>query len=118
MVTVPLSLINSTISCKDAESVQEVWSFLQQHFQDFDIVLLDEIGLACHYGLIPHSELIELLENRTKSDVVLMGPGLSKAVMDLAEQVTSLKTPSSPMSAVDFSTTAQCQDARRKLAAM
>jgi len=59
---------------------------------EYDIVILDEINVALHYGLIKLADIIELLENRPPDiEIVLTGRYAPKEVIKKADLVTEFK---------------------------
>lgn len=58
---------------------------------EFDIVILDEINIAVHFGLIDVKEVIEAIEHRPRHlDVVLTGRYAKSELVDLADLVTEM----------------------------
>ena len=59
---------------------------------EYDIVILDEINVALHYGLIKLADIIELLENRPPDiEIVLTGRYAPKEIIKKADLVTEFK---------------------------
>jgi cob(I)alamin adenosyltransferase len=55
-------------------------------------VILDEINVALHYGLIKLADIIELLENRPPDiEIVLTGRYAPKEIIKKADLVTEFK---------------------------
>ncbi|MEW5805756.1 MAG: cob(I)yrinic acid a,c-diamide adenosyltransferase [Acidobacteriota bacterium] len=58
----------------------------------YDIVILDEINVAVHLGLIPFSEVKRLIELKPSSlHLILTGRNARKALINLADMVTEMK---------------------------
>ena len=58
----------------------------------YKLIILDEINVVLHYGLINESDVIEMLKNRNKqTEVVLTGRNASQAVVKLADLVTEMR---------------------------
>lgn len=58
----------------------------------YDLVILDEINLALHYGLLSAEELIDLLKNRPAGvEVILTGRHAPVKIMKIADLVTEMK---------------------------
>ena len=59
---------------------------------NFDIVILDEVNVAVHLGLLSAKDLIEVLrEKPSKVEVVLTGRYASKEIIDIADLVTEMR---------------------------
>ncbi|GAB6184160.1 cob(I)yrinic acid a,c-diamide adenosyltransferase [Thermodesulfovibrio hydrogeniphilus] len=59
---------------------------------DFDLVILDEINLAVHLGIISEDELIKVLKEKASNvEVVLTGRGASQKLIEIADLVTEMK---------------------------
>ncbi len=62
------------------------------HSGEYDVVILDEINVALHYGLIKVADIIEFLENRPPDiEIVLTGRYAPKEVIKKADLVTEFK---------------------------
>jgi cob(I)alamin adenosyltransferase len=58
----------------------------------YSLVVLDELSLAIKLGLIPEREVLDFLQNRpAQVDVILTGPDMPPAILDLADQITELR---------------------------
>ena len=59
--------------------------------KDFDLIILDEVIVACTFGLIPIEQVLELIEKRPPdSDMVLTGRGAPQCLIDIADLVTEM----------------------------
>ena len=59
---------------------------------EYDIVVLDEVNLAIHYGMFTAAELIEVLDKRDqKVEVVLTGRYADISLIEKADLVTEMK---------------------------
>jgi cob(I)alamin adenosyltransferase len=59
---------------------------------EYDIVVLDEVNLAVHYGMFTADELIEVLDKRhQKVEVVLTGRYAHSSLIEKADLVTEMK---------------------------
>ncbi|MFA6475067.1 MAG: cob(I)yrinic acid a,c-diamide adenosyltransferase [Patescibacteria group bacterium] len=57
-----------------------------------DVLILDEITSAVHYGLLPIEELVDFLDNRHReTEVVLTGAEAHPALFNLADLVTVMQ---------------------------
>jgi cob(I)alamin adenosyltransferase len=58
---------------------------------DYDIVILDEINIATHYGLISVQEVIDLIKSRAPGvELVLTGRYADEKVLEHADLVTEM----------------------------
>lgn len=78
----------------ESASLQRLW----QHTQDvvlqgkYALVVLDELSLAIKLGLIPQNEVLTLLENRPAHiDIILTGPEMPPALLEVADQITEIR---------------------------
>jgi len=59
--------------------------------EEYDIVILDEMNVAVDYGLIPLSDLLQLIDSKPKSvELILTGRNAKSEVMDKADLVTEM----------------------------
>ncbi len=57
-----------------------------------DLVILDEIGIALHFGLVPLEEVLRLLDERPPSvELVLTGRKMPEEVLARADLVTEMR---------------------------
>lgn len=78
----------------ECAALQDLWSHTQLLVNkgQYSLVVLDELSLAVHLGLIPLGEVVTLLEERPGHvDVTLSGPHMPAVIMDMADQVTELR---------------------------
>jgi len=60
--------------------------------RDFDIVILDEVNIAMHLGLLSVKDLIEALRKKpSQVEVVLTGRYAPKRLTDMADLVTEMR---------------------------
>ncbi len=75
-------------------ALQTLWQHTQSEVRagKYDLVVLDELSLAIHLGLIAEAEVVALLQERPKSmDMILTGPEMPQSILDIADQVTQLR---------------------------
>lgn len=59
---------------------------------DYDLVVLDEINVACDFGLVPTAEVLELIKAKPAPlELVLTGRGAPQALLDAADLVTEMR---------------------------
>lgn len=58
---------------------------------EYDIVILDEINMAVDYGLIPLSDVLELIDSKPETvELILTGRNAKAEIMDRADLVTEM----------------------------
>lgn len=75
-------------------AVRQVWEFSARRLLEgeVDLMVLDELGLAIALGYLEAGEVVASLERRPHQvDVILTGPAIPPALMEMADQVTELR---------------------------
>ncbi len=75
-------------------SLLKLWQHTQKVVEEekYSLVVLDELSLAINFGLIPVSEVLAFLEKRPAHvDIILTGPEMPQAILDVADQVTEIR---------------------------
>ena len=78
----------------EADSLRSLWQYTQKVVSDgqYSLVVLDELSLAIHFGLIPENEVVAFIEQRPPEvDLILTGPEMPRSLLDLADQVTEVR---------------------------
>ncbi|MGF1602666.1 MAG: P-loop NTPase family protein [Thermosynechococcaceae cyanobacterium] len=78
----------------EMQALQDLWHQTQVSVVkgDYSMVILDELSLAIHWGLIPEAEVLELIQQRPRHiDMILTGPNMPTALINEADQVTELR---------------------------
>lgn len=87
--------INTTPSDADEiAAVQALWAYTRQVVAagTYSLVVLDELSLAIQFGLIPEADVLDFIHQRPRQlDVILTGPEMPSAILDLADQITELR---------------------------
>jgi cob(I)alamin adenosyltransferase len=80
----PRCIDTSELEPSEMESLQELWVYTKNAVLtgSHAMVVLDELSLAIHLGLIPEAEAVEL---------ILTGPEMPRSLLDEADQVTELR---------------------------
>ena len=76
------------------QAVQEIWTYSREQLLKgrLDQLVLDELGLAIELGYLALEEVLETLGGRPSNlDVIVTGPAIPAALMDMADQVTELR---------------------------
>lgn len=81
-----------------AEAEQLALAELWQHTQTvvtqgkYSLVVLDELSLAINLGLISEAEVLQFIQQRpSQIDLILTGPDMPQAILDIADQITELR---------------------------
>lgn len=77
----------------DVQYAQEGFSLAKKAIQnkEYDIVILDEINLAVDYGLIPLSDLLQLMDSKPETvELILTGRNARPEIIDRADLVTEM----------------------------
>ena len=78
---------------RDAAKAVEAWQRVRTEvFSDsYDLVVLDEINLALHYGFVPIQDVLELLKTKPERlHIILTGRYAPEEIVDIADTVTSM----------------------------
>ena len=77
----------------DTRLAREGFAIAEEAFrkQVYDIVILDEINLAVDYGLLPLSDLLQLIDSRPETvELILTGRNAPPEVLEKADLVTEM----------------------------
>jgi len=59
---------------------------------EYDLVVLDEVNVAIHFGLIETEQVLKVLKNRTPGvEVVLTGRYAPEELVEIADLVTEMR---------------------------
>ena len=78
----------------EIRSIEQLWHYVQNTVREgrYALVILDELSLAVNLGLIPEAELLALIDSKPHHlDIILTGPSMSPAILDVADQVTEIR---------------------------
>ncbi|HBL61787.1 MAG TPA: P-loop NTPase family protein [Cyanobacteria bacterium UBA8803] len=81
------------------QALIELWQYTQNVVLagKYSLVVLDELSLAIHFGLIPLAEVLAFLEQRPSYvDIILTGPQMPQALLDIADQITEVRRSHQP----------------------
>ncbi len=84
---------------REQRSITDLWQYTQNVvYQDrYDLVVLDELSVAMNFNLIAQAEVLEFLRKRPSHiDVILTGPDVPEAILDVADQITELRRSHQP----------------------
>ncbi len=69
------------------------------HDEEVDMLILDEVNVAVHFGLVPPEQLLELVASKPADmELILTGRHARPEVVRLAEYVTEMKAKKHPYS--------------------
>jgi cob(I)alamin adenosyltransferase len=78
----------------ETAALLELWEYTQDVVSQnlYSLVVLDELSLAIRLGLISEQEVLSFLKNRpSQMDVILTGPEMPEAILEIADQITELR---------------------------
>ena len=78
----------------ETQSLHKLWQHTQNVVREskYSLVVLDELSLAIHFGLISETEVLEFLAKRPSNvDIILTGAEMPKSILDLADQITEIR---------------------------
>lgn len=88
------SIKGGDVTLAEREAIAGLW----QHAEDasmqgrYSLVVLDELSLAIQFGLISEAAVVNFLQQRPPQvDVILTGPDMPEALLEIADQVTEFR---------------------------
>lgn len=84
---------------EESQALKQLWEYTQDVVSQgkYSLVVLDELSLAIHFGLIPEAEVLEFLQTRPSHvDLILTGPHTPQAILDIADQITEIRRSHQP----------------------
>lgn len=78
----------------ERQALMQLWQYTQEVVCEgkYSLVVLDELSLAMNFGLIPQDEVLAFLKKRPSHvDIILTGPQMPKAILDIADQITEIR---------------------------
>jgi cob(I)alamin adenosyltransferase len=79
----------------EREAIQALWNHIEAHKSKYNLLLLDEIGLAVSLGLITEDQLLKLLKEKPPhQEITLIGQKIPDSVRSLASQWSEISRPS------------------------
>lgn len=83
----------------ETQALQKLWEHTQKVVCEgkYSLVVLDELSLAIHFGLISETEVLGFLAKRPDHiDIILTGPEMPKSILDIADQITEIRRSHQP----------------------
>lgn len=90
----PRCITSAELEAHELEALQALWQHTQTvvNAGRYALVVLDELSLAIKLGLIAEAEVLAFLQNRPMQvDVILTGPDMPPAILEIADQITELR---------------------------
>jgi len=90
----PRCIDTPELEATEMQAMQELWHHTQTAIASgtYALVILDELSLALHLGLIPEADVLSLIEQRPRHiDMILTGPNMPPSLLDVADQITELR---------------------------
>jgi cob(I)alamin adenosyltransferase len=84
---------------EESKSLMQLWQYTQDVVEEgkYSLVVLDELSLAIHFGLIPQDEVLAFLKRRPGHvDIILTGPEMPQVILDVADQITEIRRSHQP----------------------
>ena len=78
----------------ETRSIAQLWEYVQKAVRSgsYALIILDELSLAVNLGLIPEAEVLALIDSKPHDlDIILTGPSMPPAILDVADQVTEIR---------------------------
>lgn len=78
----------------ERQALMRLWQYTQDVVSEgkYSLVVLDELSLAINFGLIPQEEVLAFLKQRPSHvDIILTGPKMPQAILDVADQITEIR---------------------------
>jgi cob(I)alamin adenosyltransferase len=75
-------------------ALRDLWQHTQTTVAQgkYSLVVLDELSLAINFGLISEAEVLNFVQQRpSQVDLILTGPDMPPAILDIADQITELR---------------------------
>jgi len=95
----PRCIDTAQIDDLEAYSLKELWRRTQEVVlqSKYDMVVLDELSLAINFGLIAEADVLNFINQRPQHvDIILTGPEMPQAILDIADQITELRRSHQP----------------------
>jgi len=90
----PRGIDKADLDQLETRSIAQLWEYVQNVVREgrYALVILDELSLAVNLGLIPETEVLALIHNKPHNlDIILTGPSMPPAFLDIADQVTEIR---------------------------
>lgn len=69
----------------------EFWEGATENLDDYDLILIDEVGPGINWGVIPEEMILEFIENKPKNmELILTGRDFPESVKEKADYVSEI----------------------------
>jgi cob(I)alamin adenosyltransferase len=90
----PRCIDTPQLDAAETDALLQLWQHTQKTVLEgqYSLVVLDEVSLAINFGLLPEKEVLAFLEKRPSDvDIILTGPDMPPAILDVADQITEIR---------------------------
>lgn len=90
----PRCIDSPELDAIEAQALQSLWQHTKTVVDrgEYALVVLDELSLAIEFGLIAEADVLAFLRDRpSQVDVILTGPRMPEAILEIADQITELR---------------------------
>ncbi|MFQ4137037.1 P-loop NTPase family protein [Nodosilinea sp. PGN35] len=90
----PRCIHDPQVSPSERQAILDLWAHTKAVVARgrYGLIVLDELSLAVHYGLIPTQDVVDFLAQRPPQvDVILTGPDMPGPLLTVADQVTEFR---------------------------
>ncbi len=79
------------INEEDSKIIKEGLDFLEKNFENYDVIILDEINVVLKMGLIKTKKILDIIKKLGQREIILTGRGAPKEIKKVADLVTNFK---------------------------
>ncbi|MEG3862311.1 P-loop NTPase family protein [Microcoleus sp. herbarium12] len=90
----PRCIDKADLDESETRSIAQLWEYVQNVASSgtYALIILDELSLAVNLGLISEAEVLALINSKPQDlDLILTGPSMPPAILDVADQVTEIR---------------------------
>jgi cob(I)alamin adenosyltransferase len=96
---VPRCIDTPHLDEQETEALKQLWDYTQNAVlsEKYSLVVLDELSLAINFELVDQEEVLAFLKQRPPHvDVILTGPDMPSALLEIADQITEIRRSHQP----------------------
>ncbi len=68
------------------------WDNATKNLEDYDLILIDEMGPGINWGIIPENMILEFIENKPKNtELIMTGRDFPESVLQKADYISEIK---------------------------
>ncbi len=83
---------NFTVTDEDYDRARRGLKIASEKIKEFDVVVLDEINVAVHLGLLNKQDVLSLIKNKPKNvELILTGRFAKREIIEIADYVTEFQ---------------------------